>query len=88
MTAQTAFRRLRPTTLAAIAADLYEIYSENGDSIDYQLARMVRAELVTNAGADDAQRMILEAMQELTGEPEAIQFATRWLQYTPTQEAL
>jgi len=69
MTAQTVFRRLRPTTLAAIIADLYDSINEHGDPLDDHLANIARSEIVSNVGGAKAQRMIVEAMDALTGTP-------------------
>jgi hypothetical protein len=51
---------LRPTTLAAVVADLLE-YAQEATPAQQQLAEDCRYALACVVGSEDAERMILEA---------------------------
>ena len=65
MTTSRLYRNLRPTTLAAIVADLQDGYANTGDPAQDWMAAEALAALVSNAGENDAAVLVAQAAEAL-----------------------
>ena len=65
MTTDRLFYNLRPTTLAAIVADLKDSYAETGDPLQYGLGDNAMAALINNVGEPDATQLVAQAAEAL-----------------------
>lgn len=59
------YSTLRPTTLAAIVADLQDSYAEFGDPLNEWNAAQAYNALVDNVGETDAARLVAQAAENL-----------------------